>query len=180
MKYVIVYDSKTGNTQLLAEKLYLFLKREEAGYSSTEIMPIEEFNRNPVEADIYFVGFWTDRGSCSLSVIDALEYMDKKKVLLFGTCGMGNSPQYYKRIESKVSVWIPDECEKIGFFLCQGKMPEQIKEKYKSMEGNIPEEQRQEILQQYEIGKSHPDDEDINNFIESVKSVLKEYRYFSD
>lgn len=172
MKYLIVYESKTGNTRFLAETLHLFLKDEVGKNVSIEIMTVSEFNDAPVDADVYFVGFGTNRGSCSLAVTDALEYMEKKKIVLFGTCGMGNSPEYYKQIEKKVSVWIPDDSENMGFFLCQGKMPEQIKEKYENMEGSVPESQRLEILRQYENGKDHPDDADVDNFIQFIEEIL--------
>lgn len=166
MKYLVVYDSKTGNTQLLANELYEILKNK---VDVIDILTVDEFNKNPVEADVYFVGFWTDRGSCSLAVTDALECMENKKIALFATCGMGNSPQYYKQIENNVSVWLPDECENMGFFICQGKIPEQL---YEKMMEKIPEEQKQEILYQYELGKNHPDSSDINNLCQFANRVI--------
>lgn len=38
--------------------------------------------------DIYFIGFWTDRGSASVEVLDYLGSLQGKKIALFGTCGM--------------------------------------------------------------------------------------------
>lgn len=62
MKYLIVYESKTGNTRFLAETLHLFLKDEVGKNISIEIMTVSEFNDAPVDADVYFVGFGTNKG----------------------------------------------------------------------------------------------------------------------
>ena len=71
------------------------------------------------DAEIFFIGFWVDRGTCDISVINMLSELQGKKVALFGTCGLGNGADYYKSIEQKVKVWIPDDCEYLGAFLCE-------------------------------------------------------------
>ena len=166
VKYLIVYDSKTGNTQYLAETLHSYLKDE-----SKDIMTVDEFNDSPVEAEVYFVGFWTSRGSCSLAVTDALEQMEGAKIVMFGTCGMGNSPEYYKQIQSRVSVWVPDESQLLGFFLCQGSITEEVWEYYQKTLESMKPDQRQEIQRNYEEGKTHPDYLDLGNFTEFIDNL---------
>ena len=59
MKYSIYYESKTGNTKLLAEKAYDILKNN--------IVKFEEYKDNYIDnnEDIILVGFWTDKGSAA-------------------------------------------------------------------------------------------------------------------
>ena len=52
------------------------------------------------DGEMYLVGFWTDRGTASSEILDLLGNLHGKKVALFGTCGMGNVPEYYDRISS--------------------------------------------------------------------------------
>ena len=56
MKIAIVYSSNTGNTKIIAEAIKEELSNEDIVYfGKTE---------NNIEADIYIVGSWTDRGKC--------------------------------------------------------------------------------------------------------------------
>lgn len=50
------------------------------------------------EADVVFVGFWCDKGSCSPAVQHFLQGLAGKRVFLFGTCGFGESDEYFAQI----------------------------------------------------------------------------------
>ena len=69
---------------------------------------------------MYLVGFWTDRGTASSEILDLLGNLHGKKVALFGTCGMGNMPEYYDRILNGVAAFIPEDCEYLGGFFMSG------------------------------------------------------------
>lgn len=169
MKYQVIYASKTGNTQQVADEIYDALPGEDK-----QIISVEEFDPQR-EADVYFVGFWTDRGSCSMEVADVLEQLNGKKLALFGTCGMGDDPEYYKTIQHQMDAWTPDTYTDLGFFLCQGRMQQGVKDKYEAMEGKMPEEQRQRMLRQWETGQNHPDETDfahVRGFVEQVLGKL--------
>ncbi|WP_365844687.1 flavodoxin family protein, partial [Clostridium sp.] len=56
MKIAIVYDSITGNTKKIAEEL----KKEINGLNLVYFGEPQN-----VEADLYIVGSWTDKGMCS-------------------------------------------------------------------------------------------------------------------
>ena len=60
MKIAIVYSSNTGNTKIIAEAIKEELSNEDIVYfGKTE---------NNIEADIYIVGSWTDKGNCSSEI----------------------------------------------------------------------------------------------------------------
>ena len=55
MRSAVVFDSKTGNTKLLAQWIAEEIK---------DCVYCGDID-NAVEADTYFVGFWTDKGRCA-------------------------------------------------------------------------------------------------------------------
>ena len=58
---------------------------------------------------------------------------------------MGNVPEYYDRILNGVAAFIPEDCEYLGGFLCQGKMPIQVRKRYEAMQ-NTSNTQQVEML----------------------------------
>ena len=91
MSYAIVFSSKTGNTELLADTLHSCLPQAECCYFG---------NPNPaaMEADNLYVGFWTDKGKADESTSDFLKQLRGKQVFLFGTAGFGGSEEYFNKI----------------------------------------------------------------------------------
>ena len=81
--------SRTGNTEKNAQAIFSAIPGKNkdiarfAGQTDYDM------------GDIYFIGFWTDRGSASVEVLDYLGSLQGKKIALFGTCGMGESFEYY-------------------------------------------------------------------------------------
>ncbi len=156
MKCEIIFKSETGNTRALAKELYERLVWEEK-----EIQELCE-STDAEQADIYFVGFWTDRGSCSMEVIDFLSSLQGKYVALFGTCGMGNQDDYFKDIENRVKVWIPEDNQYLGCFLCQGKMPIQVRKKYEALlTDDYQQECAKRLLRNFDEAMLHPDSGDF-------------------
>ncbi|MEG1290705.1 MAG: flavodoxin family protein, partial [Lachnospiraceae bacterium] len=155
MDYMVVYASKTGNTKKLATEIFTAIPG-----MSKDMQNISEYHGK--DADVFFIGFWTNRGSCDMSVIDMMSELHGKKIALFGTCGFGGDEEYYKTIEQKVSVWIPDDCEYMGSFMCQGKMPMQVREKYEiSMSDSKQEACRKKMLQNFDEALLHPNENDL-------------------
>lgn len=168
MKYQVIYDSRTGNTKKLAERIFMCLEGEER-----DIKSVSEFDGTE-DADFYFIGFCTNRNSCSMDIADVLEMLEGKKIALFGTCGMGNTQEYYKKIRKNVDVWMPEEYEDRGFFMCQGRMNDEIKERIALITAKMSEEVKCETWQMYDTGLSHPDTEDLKqlkNFVENAISI---------
>lgn len=167
MDYMVVYSSKTGNTKKIATEIFSALPG-----MSKDMQSIEEYKGK--DADVFFIGFWANRGTCDISIIDMLSELHGKKVALFGTCGMGSGEAYYKSIEQKVNVWIPDDCEYLGTFLCQGKMPMKVRENYEiPMEDSRQEVWRKKMLQNFDEALFHPNDEDLKHAREFVNQMLE-------
>ena len=170
MDYMVLYSSKTGNTKKVATEIFSALPG-----MSKDMQSIDEYRGK--EADTFFIGFWVNRGTCDISVIDAMSELHGRKIALFGTCGMSSDAQYYRDIEKKVNVWIPDDCEYLGMFLCQGKMPMQIRQNYEiTREDPRQEACRKKLLQNFDEALFHPKDADLAEaraFVERVLGLQK-------
>ena len=167
MNYMVVYSSETGNTKQVAKTIFETIPGE-----LKDIVAIEDFDGK--EADVYFVGFWTNRGNCDMKVVDLLSKLSDKKVALFGTCGMGTDERYYKEIEQRVNVWVSDDCDYLGAFLCQGKMPMQVRKKYEAMlVGGNNVEQVNHMIENFDEALLHPNKEDERNAVDFVNNIVK-------
>ena len=77
---------------------------------------------------------------------------------LFGTCGMGNDPAYYQKVIDRVKTWIPEDNEYMDAFLCQGKMPIQVRRRYEEMaKSGQNTEQIQAMIRNFDRAMLHPD-----------------------
>ena len=88
MKIAIVYASETGNTAQIAQAI-----RE--GCQGHEIVAFGPLPRDVGEAELIFVGSWTDKGTCAPAVKEFLQGLHGKRVALFGTAGFGLSEMYF-------------------------------------------------------------------------------------
>ena len=83
MKIAIIYDSITGNTKKIAEEIKKEIDESNLVYFGE---PEKE-----IEADLYIVGSWTDKGMCSKKITEFLKKKKNKKIAYFGTAGFGGS-----------------------------------------------------------------------------------------
>lgn len=167
MKTQVLYKSRTGNTEKLAKAIFAAIPGQNKDIASFE------GQTNYDMGDVYFIGFWTDRDSASIEVLDYLGSLQGKKIALFGTCGTGNVPWYYKKIEENIRVFIEDDNEYLGCFLCQGKMPIQIREKYMRMKNKENEKQMDAMIHNYDHALLHPNTEDLENARKFVHKIYE-------
>lgn len=82
MKYVVVYTSRTGNTRLIAETV-----KDELGSDATLV----EFSMDMQvdKAAMLFIGYWCDKGTCSIELTQWISTLHGRKIALFGTAGFG-------------------------------------------------------------------------------------------
>ena len=167
MKYAIYYNSATGNTKMLADHICSQIKEDCLYNGNADVPKIEE-------ADLIFVGFWTDKGRCSDPVIELLRRIKNKKLFLFGTAGFGGSPEYFERILSNVEKYIDPTCEVVGHYMCQGKMPMSVRDRYQKMYDSDPQnEQFQSLLKNFDQAWEHPNQEDLDTLTIQLKSMIK-------
>ena len=124
-------------------------------------------------ADVVFVGFWCDKGSCSPAVQHFLQGLAGKRVFLFGTCGFGESDEYFAQILDRVRAYLPAEAQCIGGAMCQGKMGVGVKRRYEGMLEKDPENARARMLiDNWNKAQSHPNEGDFSRIAAAAKEAL--------
>lgn len=166
MKVAIIYSSITGNTKLLAETIKSEINKDIVYFGK----PINE----EIDADIYFIGSWTNKGDASNDIINFFKKLKNKKIAYFGTAGYGGSTTYYDTLFSRVKQYIDSSNTILGYFYCQGKMPVQIKERYIKMITENPNDKNLEVsIKNYEDALTHPDKKDLEDVKKWVNKILK-------
>lgn len=166
MRYSIVYSSNTGNTRQLAEEIEKQLPAGELVYCGAP-------DTAALQAEVLFVGFWTDKGSCDEKVAELLKQADGKTVYLFGTAGFGQSQQYFDQILARVRENLPAGAVYGGGFMCQGRMPQAVRSRYEAMQAKEPENARYKMLiENFDAALAHPNADDLEAAAAWVKSCL--------
>ena len=115
------------------------------------------------DANLFFVGFWTDKGDCDARIAGLLSGLHEKRVALFGTCGMGADESYYDQIAGAGEKWLPADNIYLGCFFCQGKMPMQVRNRYESLlDGSDRDIHIRLMIRNFDEAMLHPDRKDMN------------------
>ena len=125
-RYSIIYSSRTGNTRLLAEAIRESLPADLCDHFGTD-------EAGAVESEKLYVGFWTDKGTADEAALALLKRLKNKKIFLFGTAGFGESEAYFQKVLDRVKESIDESNSIIGTYMCQGKMPMAVRERYEKM-----------------------------------------------
>lgn len=126
------------------------------------------------ETDVVFVGFWCDKGSCSSAVQHFLRELAGKRVFLFGTCGFGESDEYFAQILERVCAYLPADAQYIGGAMCQGKMGMGVKRRYEGMLEKDPENaQARMLIDNWNKAQSHPNKDDVSRIAAAAKEALE-------
>ena len=163
MKYAVIYQSRSGNTRLIAERIYQTLDTSEK-----ELIDLDITSEVP-KADVYFVGFGVHDYFCSIHVLNALDQITSGRIGLFATCGYLPAEQYKANLEKRLDVWMPEGVDYLGMFLCQGKVEADQKKK---MIEQLPDREK-ELKHMFKIGKTHPDQEDLEEAEEFAMAMLE-------
>ena len=160
--YSIVYSSKTGNTKMLADTIMKSLPELECVYFG---LPDEK----ALLADRIYVGFWTDKGNCDDSTAQFLQQTTSQEIFLFGTAGFGENPEYFEKILHHTEKHMPKTITLIGTYMCQGKMPMSVRERYEKMASSpIHMPNIKGMIENFDKALSHPDETDLQLLQEKI------------
>lgn len=168
MRYAIVYSSATGNTAALASRLREVLAPENCVYFGPP-----EMTRLP-EAERYYVGFWTDKGTCDGETAGFLSRLPGRELLLFGTAGFGGSQPYFEQILSRIRRSLPEGAVVRSSFMCQGRMGLEVRRRYEAMLRENPRDQKaQMLLENFDQAASHPNEADLDALTAWAEASLR-------
>lgn len=125
-RYSIIFNSKTGNTRKLADAIHEALPQENCDlFGAVE--------GNVPASETLYIGFWTDKGSADKATAELLAKLKNRKIFLFGTAGFGGSEEYFTNILDNVKKLINESNTVVGEYMCQGRMPDSVRERYIKM-----------------------------------------------
>ncbi|UWP60729.1 flavodoxin family protein BilS [Ruminococcus gauvreauii] len=162
MKYSMFYASATGNTKQLAE-------------AAEEVFAQETKVEDPADADLVCVGFWTNEGNAGEEVRKYLKTLHNRKVFLFGTAGFGDSKTYLDGILRNVEDSLNDTNEVVGGFMCQGRMPQELRDRYNKLKEEVPNQGAHYdlMISNFDKALSHPDENDIRGLKAAVQAAAE-------
>ena len=152
MSYSIVFSSKTGNTELIAKRISKLMGEDGCVYFGAP----EQAPTNATDADIVFVGSWTDKGTSTSEMAKFVRSLSHKHGRMRGD--------------------LAANCNLVGSFMCQGKMPETVLGRYKKMladaDPDSPEAKRAEMfIRNFEVARTHPDNDDLRALEASLRDA---------
>ena len=166
MKHAIVYSSQTGNTKLLAETIRAALPENNCLYFGKP-------DPAALQADRIYVGFWTNQGTCDKQTAAFLKTVAGREVYLFGTAGFGGMQAYFDRILQRTAENLSGAVTVVGSFMCQGKMPVSVRQRYKKMResGDSRFPNIQGLIDNFDRALTHPDQADLDALKKAIQKL---------
>ena len=162
MKKIVVYSSKTGNTKKIGEAI-----ADELGCKAVSFDVAKDIDFNMY--DFIAVGFYVDKGAPEINFKKFMqERIKDKNVGLFITLGSDDDGDHAKQILNVGrELLIANNNKILREFVCQGAISDEVLEQMRKLGEMMPNDPRfaltPERLARWERGKSHPDDDDVEN-----------------
>ena len=175
MAYAIVYNSKGGNTRMVAEALRDVLVEADVDATLTEVTSdtVQAAAQAAQDAEAVLAGFWCDKGSCTSEMANFLTGLVDARVFLFGTAGFGGEPAYFARILESVRAKLPETADYLGGAMCQGKMGPAVRQRYEAMLAEKPGDPRiQSMIANFDAASTHPNVADLEAITIAAKQSL--------
>lgn len=166
-KTLVVYSSLTGNTKMVAGRIFEIIEGDKTLSSLNDInnINLDEFNR-------VIVGFWVDKGTADKRTREFIKKLSGKEVAYFGTLGADPESKHGNGVKEKVSALCSNKNTFLGGFLCRGKIDPKLVEKMGKFPLKLVHPLTPERLQRIEDAKPHPNEKDFQEAQEYFKKIL--------
>lgn len=168
---LIVYDSKTGNTEKVAKAL-----AEGAG----ERCVLARVEDAPA-ADAFAVvvaGYWVDRGAPNAKMKKYLETLHGKKVVLFQTLGAEPASDHATSALVNAGVALNNDCKVLGTLSIRGAIDPALIEMMRKMPAGGAHSASPESEARWAAAAQHPDAEDLAKAKAFMQGFLAMYDKF--
>lgn len=169
MQYQISYVSPAGHVEKLAEAFCGLFPAD----TSVVDLSCEE---SGIDAENHLIGFELTGNSDAIpyAVLEHLEQLEDKVILLFVTSPLEPSENLREKVESKITPFLPDNCDYRGIFICYGEVSTELMQSLRSIISEDPGNDRtQALLYSFNESLGHPDTVDVNNGISFLTEALE-------
>ncbi len=168
MKIAIIYSSKTGNTQKIAETIYDEVKENADIFSVEKAPPLDNY-------DILFIGGWVDKGEIDAKARDYLHSVSHANVALFMTLGAYPDSTHAKESMENMIRTLGDGCSTLDTFICQGAIAPKLIEWMKTLPPEHPHAPDDARIARWEEAGKHPNEDDYQKARCFAQNAIKRY-----
>lgn len=168
---LIVYDSKTGNTEKVAKAL-----AEAAG----ERCVLAQVDAAPAADDFAVVvaGYWVDKGAPNAKMKKYLENLHGKKVVLFQTLGADPASDHAVSSLVNAGVLMNKDCKVLGTLSIRGAIDPSLIAMMRKMQGKAAQAQPQPRERARGLLLQPPEAEDLAKANDFMQGFLAMYDKF--
>lgn len=152
--FLIVYDSKTGNTEKVAKAL-----AEGAG-ARCVLAKVDEAPAADAFA-VVVAGFWVDRGAPNAKMKKYLSTLHNKKLVLFQTLGADPASDHAVSALVNAGVALNSDCKVLGTLSIRGAIDPVLIEMMRKMPAGGAHSASPESEARWAVASTHPDAEDL-------------------
>lgn len=118
----------------------------------------------------YAIVFSSKTGNTKLLADTLHACLPQENCCYFGTAGFGGSEEYFNKILKKVERSLDRSNTVFGRYMCQGKMPLSVRQRYEGMKKQpIHLPNLDALIENFDNALSHPDAEDLERLKQAVK-----------
>ncbi|WP_300357328.1 flavodoxin family protein [Fusobacterium sp.] len=164
---LVTYSSLTGNTKMVAGRIYEIIEGDKKLISLNDIkeVDINQFDR-------IVVGFWVDKGTADKRTREFIKKLSQKEVAYFGTLGADPYSEHGEKVRERVTALCSEKNGFLGGFLCRGKIDPKLVEKMGKFPLKLVHPLTPERLKRIEDAKPHPNEKDFQEAEEYFKNIL--------
>jgi flavodoxin len=167
MKALVVYSSKTGNTEKIAKAIHGIFPK------GTDLYRVEN-TTPPDDYDLIALGFWVDKGQPDDAAKNYFRKIKNKNVALFMTLGAyPDSDHAHKSMQNAVELLAGNNI--LGTFTCQGKIADSLVKQMAKLPGNHPHAMSPERKARLEEAAKHPDKKDLDSARATFTRLIRQY-----
>lgn len=168
---LIVYDSKTGNTEKVAKAL-----ADGAG-ARCVLAKVDEAPSAEAFA-VIVAGFWVDRGAPNAKMKKYLSTLHNKKLVLFQTLGAEPASDHAVSALVNAGVALNSDCKVLGTLSIQGAIDPALIDMMRKMPAGGAHSASPESEARWAAASTHPDAEDLakaRSFMQSFLAMYNKY-----
>jgi flavodoxin len=166
MKVLIVYSSKTGNTEKVAQAIHQVMPENSVLASLPSAPPPDGF-------DFIGLGFWVDKGTADAQALEYIKKINGKKIGLFMTLGAYPDSEHAKKCMAAVKAMLEPGNTVIREFICQGKIDPALSKMFENFPANHPHAMTPERRNLHAEAEQHPDAEDLRRAAECFANIAE-------
>ncbi|MGP1586650.1 MAG: flavodoxin family protein [Schwartzia sp. (in: firmicutes)] len=166
-KILIVYSSKTGNTEKVARALF------EAGGEDCDLLPVEKAE-DTAGYQVVFAGYWVDRGEPDKKMQRFLAERKGEKIVLFQTLGAEPDSEHAMTSFANAGKYLSPDNKILGIFSVRGAIDPKLIEWMRSLPKDNPHGANPASEKRWADAATHPDAADL----EATKKYMDKFNTF--